>query len=281
LIARVNPQNLDRMIRWLLLLSILVLTPALASAQPRPTAEEQQRLDWALQRGRLLFEIDRAAWVTTDDLVGRVGDLGRAGVRGWTVEREGDGYSVIYFAGDGDARAALYRARVDNNRIVSSQIFAEGARPQLTPVQRRIADVRATLDRIELRTCARSGLNIAVIPPDSPDAPMDFYVLTPQTRAGSYPAGGHNRVTLSASGEVLSHRAFTNSCLELTEPQGQQGRAAALAVTHLLEPIPTEIHVFLAIWIGLPVYVAAGERLWEVTGRTIRLVDNLRQAPRT
>ena len=261
--------------RWLFLLGILVLTPALASAQPQPTAEEQQRLDWALQRGRLLFEIDRAAWVTTDDLTERVRDPAAAGVRGWTVERDGDGYVVTYYAGEGDARTAVYRGRVVNRRIVSREVFPVDARPPLTAAQRRLADAQGAIARMNLRACARSPFNAAVIPPETADGPIDVYALTPQTRTGHYPFGGHFRATLSPAGEIVSQRAFTNSCLEMPTPP-RRARVEALAVTHLLDPIPTEIHVFLSIWTGMPIWVGTGERVWAVRPDRIELVDAAR-----
>ena len=85
-----------------LLLVLFAASPAPAVSQ---TPEEQVELGRVLERGRLLFEIDRAAWVTTDDLRRRVGDVARAGVSGWTVERAGNGYDVVYFGGEGDARS--------------------------------------------------------------------------------------------------------------------------------------------------------------------------------
>ncbi|MBX3561040.1 MAG: hypothetical protein KF780_04415 [Sphingomonas sp.] len=249
-------------------------TPAFAQSD-----EESARIAWTLERGRLLFEIDRAAWVTTDDLTARVGDLNRAGVRGWTVEREDDGYRVIYYIGEGEARVALYHGRVENRRVVSAEVFPAGARPPLTVIQHRLADARGAVGRMELRACASSGLNLAIIPPDVSDDPLDIYVLTPQAQSGVYPFGGHSRATVSANGEIVSQRAFTNSCINVSDgTDGEGGRPVALLITHLLDPVPTEIHVFLSIWIGLPIYVSTAEpqRVWEVTAEHIRLVDQPR-----
>jgi hypothetical protein len=49
---------------------------------------------------------------------------------------------------------------------------------------------------------------------------------------------------------------------------------AAMVVSHLLDPVPTEIHVFTAMTSRLPVYVmiAPSGRLYEVTGERIRFV---------
>lgn len=254
----------------LVLLALLLCLPAAAQ-----TSEERTRIAWVLERGRLLFEIDRAGWVTTDDLRDRVGDLDRAGVRGWTVERDGAGYRVLYYGGEGDGRIALYRARVENNRIVSAELIPAGARPPLTAAQRRIADARKVVPRLERRPCGPRGFNAAVIPPERPDAPLDLYLLTPQLRDGVYPAGGHYLATVSPGGEIAANRAFTNTCIELSTAPVGESRTVALTISHLLDPMPTEIHVFLAIWMGLPLYVGTVEpfRVWEVTGARIELVQ--------
>jgi hypothetical protein len=252
------------------LLLCLVGGPFAASAQ---TPEEQSRIAWAEARGRLLFEIDRAAWVTTDDLAVRIGDLRNSGITGWTVERDGSGYAVVYYVGQGEARAALYRGRVENNRVVSGQVFAAGSRPPLTAMQRRLADARAAADRLGRQPCTAARFNVAVIPPETPDAPIDVYALTAQVDNDVYPFGGHFRATISPSGEILSQRAFTRDCFNM--PSRQNGHSpAALLVTHLLDPIPTEIHVFLSIWTRMPVYVGTSNprRVWSVEGPHIHLV---------
>ena len=262
------------MIRLLLLAAALLVAPVPARAQTQPTAGEQRQLNWAVQRGRLLFEIDRAAWVTTDDLQEQVRDPAAAGVRGWVVERDSDGYVVTYYAGEGEARTAVYRGRVANRRVVSREVYPAGSRPPLTAFQRRLADAQAMVARMDLRACIRSPFNSAVIPPDTADGPIDVYALTPQTRADHFPFGGHFRATLSASGEIVSQRAFTNSCMDMPMPP-PEARAEALGITHLLDETPTEIHVFLSIWTGMPIWVATNqpERIWTVRPDRIELMD--------
>jgi hypothetical protein len=261
-----------------MLLALLLALPATAQ-----TPEERTRLDWALARGRLLFEVDRAAWVTTDDLQERLPQADRQLVRGWTVERDGAGFVVTYFmTGEGEVRRALYRGRVENRRVVSRETFRPGAGPELTPMQRRIAGAYGLIGQMSGRMCANTSPNLAVIPPDSLEAPMDVYVLTPQTQAGVFPFGGHNRATFSAAGALLSERAFTNTCINMSDRENNT-RVAAVAITHLLDPIPTEIHVFMSIWMNLPVAVATGEprRVWMVGGDRIELVDPAPAAPTT
>lgn len=237
------------------------------------SAEERRQLEWVLERGRLIFELDRAAWVTTDDMHERLPDFVERGVRGWIVEPEQGGYRVIYYAGEGAELTAVYSGRVKDRRVVSAQVFPEGDRPPLTASQVRLANALKAIPGREIRACAPSGLNHVTVPPAGDAEPIHVYFLTPQTEAGIYPFGGHSRFTVSPAGEVVAQRTFTNTCIELSRTAPDGSEPVALTITHLLDPNPTEIHVFLSIWIGLPIYVVTGEQVWEVTDRRIRLVD--------
>jgi hypothetical protein len=267
--------------RFALLLSLLF---AFASPSFAQTAEEQQRLDWVQQRGRLLFEIDRAAWVGTDDMLAQIADAASSGMRGYLVEREGNGFAVIFFGGPPDAPVAFYRGIVENRRVVSRQVFPADGRPALTPAQRRLADARDIIIRDVLRDlsfCARSSPNFAIIPPDAPDGPIDVYVLTPQEQTSVFPFGGHHRVRISASGQVLERRRFTNTCVNMPIRDQRGNQPVGLNISHLLDPIPTEIHVFLSIWTGLPLGVAtpASNRVWMIENERIRIIGSLRDTP--
>lgn len=129
-----------------------------------------------------------------------------------------------------------------------------------------------------LRACVNSPFNAAVIPPETAEGPIDVYALTPQVRSGSFPFGGHFRATLTAAGEIAAERAFTNSCLEMSVPGRGQPRPAGLGIRHFLDDVPTEVHVFLSIWTGFPLFVAAGEpqRVWIVRPDRIELMDQSR-----
>jgi hypothetical protein len=252
-----------------LLGAFLGVAPAAAQS-----AQERAQLGRIFERGRLIFALDRAAWVATDDLMARVPDPAAAGMRGYIAERDGSGLAVIFYGGPREAPVAFYRARVENNRVVSSQVYPEPARPSLTPVQRRMSAVRAMAGNLGLSSC-EGTFNTVIIPPEAPDAPIDMYLLTPQLRRDEWPAGGHYRVTFDPDGRVAGSRAFTNSCINLSGAPG----VAGLVMTHLLDPLPTEIHVFTALTSGLPLFVGTVEtrRTWEVDRDGIRLVENLPQ----
>jgi hypothetical protein len=254
------------------LLALLLAVPAVAQ-----TPQERTRLQWVVTRGRLLFDVDRAAWVTTDDLQARVSRADLELVRGWTVERDGASFSVTYFVGEGESRAALYRARVENRQVVSREVFAAGVRPLLTLLQRRLADAFVAASRIDEQPCTPARFNVAVIPPDTPDGPIDVYALTPQTNTNVFPFGGHYRATIAADGTLSAKRGFMRSCFNMPRQEpGRDGAPAGLFLTHLLDPIPTEIHVFMSITIGMPVFVGTDHprRAWAVTGEAIRLIEH-------
>ena len=99
---------------------------------------------------------------------------------------------------------------------------------------------------------------------------MEVYFLSPQVRNDVYPFGGHFRVTVAPDGKMLSSRAFTKNCLDMPAPPAD---AFGFGVSHLLDPIPTEIHVSTALVARNPVLVMTGDRTWQFDGRSITLLD--------
>jgi hypothetical protein len=126
--------------------------------------------------------------------------------------------------------------------------------------------------------CVDKPFNTVVLPPETPGGPILVYFLTPQTSTTALPFGGHYLVPVAADGTAGPLRAFTKSCGQLEKGEGKD-KAVALVVTHLLDPTPTEIHVFTMLAAQLPLFVTTtqNDRLWCIEfkdGRArIRLVD--------
>ncbi len=152
--------------------------------------------------------------------------------------------------------------------MASSQVFPPGERTPLTPIQIRLAKARQLSAGLDFRPCT-GAFNVTAIPPTTAEAPMDVYYLSPQVKTGEYPFGGHFRVTLARDGRVLASRKFSNACLNMPAPP----TSAFLGISHILDPIPTEIHVFNALAARKPVLVITGERTWKVDGRSITLLE--------
>jgi hypothetical protein len=86
--------------------------------------------------------------------------------------------------------------------------------------------------------------------------------------------GGAYRVETDWRGSrVLSKRAFSKACIPM--PTGPD--AASVVVTHLLDPHPTEIHVFLSLLSSQPIFVGTIENrlLWVVKAGDIAFAKSL------
>jgi hypothetical protein len=173
-------------------------------------------------------------------------------------------------------------ARFDQGgtRLIDGHMVTGEEPSPLTPERRRLIDAlrvaREALGESEARLCADANPNTVVLPPASPDGPVLVYFMTPATETGRYPMGGHYRVAVSADGKVAETRPFAKSCLVVE--RGERS-PVAMVVSHLLDPTPTEIHVFTMFAARLPIYVmtASNERLWVVESSggqaRIRLLD--------
>jgi hypothetical protein len=270
----------DALAARLLALAALAAMPlfSVAAAPPpdaapaTPSAEESAKLQAIVARGNLLFDLDRAAWVATDEFLKEVRDPAAAGYKGYVVDREGEGFAVTFYGGEGDRLTARYIAHVRGGRVTSSRLLPVAEQVPLTPMQFRMAKARSLAPGFQNRPCAAATFNAMVIPPTSLDEPLEMYLTSPQVQNDVYPFGGHFLLRIAPDGRALSVRKFSNSCLNMGPPKGgRRGEPAVLFVTHLLDPIPTEIHVFLSLSARQPVVVIIVDppRLWQVTGAGI------------
>lgn len=255
------------------LLAAAALCAAAAPAAPRLKPAEEAAIVRAAERGALLFDIDRAAWVTTDDLFDQLHANREVPIKGWVVEREGSvpgAYVVTYYIDGPSGLVAWYVGHVRDNAVVSSILLPEGERPALTPAQARMARaIQVAGERKGLLRCTDSRFNVEAIPPAAADAPIDVYVLSAMTETDVYPFGGHHLVRVGADGKVLSSRAFTKSCVNISSRGTDKEDMAAFSITHILDPVPTEIHVFLSLWSRKPIAVGTRTGVWWVAGNKI------------
>ena len=264
------------MLRRLLLWLLLSLPAAPASAQLPADAARLRQIE---ERGRLLYEVDRAAWVTTDDMMEKLGGRRDVPIRGWVVERDGvtpRAYVVTYFGDGASGPVVWYVGRVRDNAVTTGELLPAQSRPALTSLQLRLMKAVETARRIKkYRPCTPARFNVAAIPPTADADPIDVYLLSAQTETDLYPFGGHYLLQVGGNGKIVSRRKFTNSCVNIRKGEGarENEEVAALTITHLLDPTPTEIHVFLSLSARVPVYVGTAKQIWEVAGDHIERVD--------
>jgi len=257
----------------------IALTAAVPSASPAlaQTAEEQRMLDWARERGRLIFALDRVAWVATDDMRNRIPDPLAVGVRGYIVDRDENGFIPIFFGEEDGRLVAIYRARVAGPGGVSEPtVFAPGQRPALTPRQARLVQALNIVRQGQVARCTQAAPNVSIIPPESDGDPIDVYVTAPQMRQGFLQFGGHERISIGPDGREIARRPFTRTCLEMPLPPEAMRRQGAMATfNHVLDPVPNEIHVFLAMAARMPIGIVTRnpDRTWQVTGDGITLLQ--------
>ena len=226
--------------------------------------------------GGLLFTLDRAAWVSSDALTTSVPkDQMQAG-GGYVVEAvDQQTLRATYYRGEGEAARAFFVADVQAGKVVSHRRLAEPV--ALTPHQLLLARARTgAADHARQNSftpCTASPFNTVVLPSRN-NGPIAVYLLSAQVDSASYPVGGHFRVVVSPEGKVLSSRAYSKSCINMALPKRSGGKTpAGLVVSHLLDPVPTEMHVFASFSLQLPLYVLTPDkRLWKVKGRDITVV---------
>lgn len=250
---------------------LMAAAPAAAIAQDRMTPSEQAAVQLALDRGQLLYAYDQAAWHGTDDVMARTRDAPgvRDTVGGWIVDGTANDPRLVFF--DKTGTHAIYTARFADGgeRLVEGRLTgADGDAVLSASRQQMIRAQRSAITAVtkaKLSPCAAKPFNTVVLPPTVPGAASLVYFLTPQTEINAFPGGGHYRVEVTADDRASTPRAFAKSCIMLSKPTGKK-LPEALGVTHLLDPTPTEVHVFTMLAAKIPLYVmtSGARRIWVV-----------------
>lgn len=254
--------------------------PALAqdageSTIPIP-AELQPAVAAAEQTGRLLQRLDRAAWIATDEFMGdsQARKL-RKSTRGWITEPTDTGTRVSFFDAN-DPPNKVYAVDVESSGVIGAAgaaVDASFADGQLSLIRARQAAMQQAF-----LTCSRDYNSVVYRDGDA----IRVYLMPGTTKQGVFPAGGHHLFVYDAAGRtLLSQRDFTKGCIDLqgAPPSGalEKGdRLVGMMVTHLLDPQPTEIHVFISLNTDSPLYVGTTENryLWKVSRGRISLVSD-------
>lgn len=262
----------------------LLLAATGASAQAAPDGDpalvtatinddDTRAIDNVLRRGTLLYRYDQAAWHSTDALRADVPQEVLRAITGWVVIPASEGgLRTIYYGGEAGAHFALYSAVWTSGTTVTDR------RVHRTPEERtldheavRLIGLRDTVSIDALQNCSPARFNIVILPASATGDSDSIYLLSPQVDE-SIPFGGHHRIDFSEDREI-ARRAFTNSCVSIPS------NSTALAISHFLDPIPTEIHIFSMYAARRPVYVqtSMSNRTWvsELSGGEprIRLIN--------
>ena len=248
---------------------------AVADADPPAQldpAAEAAAIAHAEATGRQLFRHDRAAWVATDAARSLPGFGQNSSLRGWiTVDRPSGGIDVVFFGEhDGGGLAAFYRVAVSKSGKVRGKPLTVDPPEPLQGLELSAAKARMLVGKAQFAPCGDS-YNTVVVPVDGSPDRWSAYLMPGTSKPGVVPVGGTFRVDIDLSTNEVKTRPYTKTCLELPNDP----RAVGLVVSHLLDPVPTEVHVFWSMWADKTLYVVipAQGATWAVKGPSVRLVE--------
>jgi hypothetical protein len=264
--------------RACLALALLTLwLPATAQTLEIP-GEFRMAVSTARARGVALYVHDASAARASDELKERKVFQGDSRLLGWLTDIPPQETAVVVtFVGTEDGKlSALYRVRVPAGDAALAFEKLKPALPLNESQQARWRARQLALEDLRERNdlCA-SRYNTVVLSPDpAPDGLIHVYLLAATDKAGEIVAGGHFRYDYSPDGSKLeAQRKFTKACFTVEPPDEKQGETAAFFLTHLLDPTPTEIHVFLTRLHNKGIYVGTEFGTWGVIDGDIALLE--------
>ncbi len=258
------------MIRYILAISLAASLATASAEEPLPKELPEDQEAAAVQRaeatGLVIYLHDHAAAVATDAALKLRAFKRDKRVNGWLTEEQ-QGQIVVTFIDQ--TPAALYRITVSKDGV-AGPVMALELPTQLTAYESGAATARATALASKFQPCSEN-YNSVVIPTAGPSGKnWVVYLLPGTTKNDVVPIGGTYRIETNGS-SVVGQRGFTRTCIALqTDP-----KAVGLMITHLLDPIPTEAHVFWSLWAKKPMYIATPPNgtVWVVEGNKIRLIE--------
>lgn len=236
-----------------------------ALSQELPPDQEAAALKAAEATGLAIYRHDYAAAVATDAIELRQFKKDKR-VRGWVTEEQQDGIVVTFID---QTPAALYRISVSKEGVAGPVAALEEPAP-LTVYEFGAATARAVALASKFEPCSENYNSVVLPSAGAHGANWVVYLLPGTTKHNVVPVGGTYRMEVNGS-KVISQRGFTRTCIALqADPE-----AVGLMITHLLDPIPTEAHVFWSMWAKKPIYVATPPEgtIWIVDGDKISLVE--------
>jgi hypothetical protein len=257
------------------------------AANAAPTAAETAAASEAERRGAQMYAYDQAAWHGTDrfradiEAAGGQRAIEGRGLAGYIVEPFGENLRMIFYGIKDGRTLAVARYTVSGSAVIEGGILSPGAGAEMTPPSLRMIAAREkaieAMNAPDHGLCSQSPPNTVILPPGT-DGVISAYVMTSTTDNGSYPAGGHYRFDFDPSGKLVSERRFMKTCFPLNFGAARkESKVAAVFLTHLLDPQPTEVHAFVSrnIPVALMVGTVSNKAVWAVESGLIRYVQQM------
>lgn len=257
------------MIRSLWLVLCVAAVTTVRADEPEPpralSSQEAATLHADEVVGRAMYLSDRAAAVATDAALELDAFRKDSRIRGWVTQAHDDTVTVTFI----DAKpSALYRATVSNAGKLVGKVEAYATPQPLSPFEAGAAAARAVALGAKFQPCSERYNTVVLLLGDLSAGKWLVYLLPATKQSGLIPIGGTYRVTVD-HGTIAAQRPFTKSCIALEDDP----RAVGLMISHLLDPTPTEVHVFWSLWAHKDLYVSTERATWAIHDGRIRLVE--------
>lgn len=238
---------------------------------PAPGGVPLSTLKEIERTGMELFVLDRAASLAAGALEKVRGFKRDRRVKGWITEEVSSGIIVSFVGSKGKAPlSVLYRATVSRSGRIQGSPAQVNTPVALTEDQSAQFQVRSLgLSSVDA-PCTKS-YKAVVLPRASATANWVVYALPEAAKPRVFPVGGSYRFEIDpARTSVVSSRGFARTCIDLSGPQ----ELVAFSLSHILDPNPTEIHVFANLSSGTPIYLVTMDNnvLWKVDQGVISFV---------
>lgn len=232
------------------------------------TPEQIQKLQFSEQAGYLIWIKDSLAWTATDKVREELDLSTIDNPLGWLVHLDPEGnHRVSFYRSASDGEIFSFADVYYND---SFEISGFEAHPKRAVAEDEIIMLTALSSAGNSITEACSeNLNSVVL---EDEEGWNVFFLTPPTEPGVIPIGGAQRLLVSQDGKsVLEHEHYSKSCMNL-QPQGDD--VDALMMTHIVDEIPSPVHVFTSLSYDYPLYVATSLGLWTVIDGDIEEVKD-------
>lgn len=237
---------------------------------------DQAVLKTAEDRGRQMYLHDHAAAIVSDAVLSQATETARKQLQGYVTEEKGGAIVVTFYgSGDDERQYAWYRAAVGpDGRMLGNVSTYEPPQP-LSEYEAGAIAARKTAMNFSFTPCTPNYNSVVLPKPGG----WQVYLLPGVKESGVVPLGGTYRIDTDATGlHVTANRAFTKTCLTLQKPADSLG----LSVSHLLDPQPTEAHVFWQLWSRQPIYMVTTQNslIWQIAKGRISYLEKVKEKKR-
>lgn len=252
-------------------LTLIATTVSATDAPPLPpmTLAEAAAVRAAETEAMRMYLIDRAAWIATDAITShRKVDLAK--MNGWVTEPiDQDRYRVTFVSGSGDAAMAYIRVETRKNVKGIRSVKVLNPLEPLSRYEQQANAARELAMQQNFMVCTPT-MNTVLYPKDATLEQWVVYLLSSTTEAHKLPVGGSYRFDIDLRSREVKRRDYTRSCLTL---EGDDRDAIAF-ITHLLDPLPTELHAFLSLSRGakLGVGITENQDFWYIKNGKFTLI---------